>query len=50
MIICILGADVKGLQRSTSYFDAGSWMLEQEGGDVVPLIVGEEGLCRIWKA
>ena len=43
------GSDMRGQQRVTLYEDSGSWMMEQDAGDVGPLVLDGAGLCRIWK-
>ena len=51
LVVCIAGgADVKGSQKTTSYLNEGQWMMEMEPGDMGPMVIGEEALCRIWKS
>ncbi len=51
VVVCIAGGpEIKGQQRTTSYENDGQWMMEPEAGDMGALVIGEESLCRIWKA
>ena len=51
VVVCIAGGpEMKGQQRTTSYENDGQWMMEAEAGDMGALVIGEESLCRIWKA
>lgn len=51
VVVCISGiSEVKGQQRTTSYENDGQWMMEAEAGDMGALVLGEDSLCRIWRA
>ena len=50
MSIVIAGdQSLKGQQRHTAYKNDTSWMMEQDQGDVVALVLDEDCLARIWK-
>jgi transcription elongation factor SPT5 len=47
-VIAIAG-DHRGTQRRTQYKNDDVWLLDQEAGDVVPLLIEEVDLARIWQ-
>ncbi|ODN82947.1 transcription elongation factor SPT5 [Cryptococcus amylolentus CBS 6039] len=47
VVVCI-GGDFKGQQKVTQYENGGSWMMDT-GGDLAPLVIDGNDLCRIWK-
>lgn len=50
-VVVVIGGDgtMKGQQRTTEYADQGQWMMRPENGEMVPAVLGEGDLCRIWK-
>lgn len=40
---------LQGSQKTTSYLNDGQWMMELDPGEVTPVVISEDSLCRIWK-